>query len=63
MTETNKPYPHVDTVTLTFTVPEEFSFRDRLKMKRAAELCPIKHSFGKDTVVTAMFDYAEAMAA
>ncbi len=63
VTETNKPYPHVDTVTLAFTVPGEFSFKDRLKMKRAAELCPIKQSFGKDTVVTATFDYWEAMAA
>jgi uncharacterized OsmC-like protein len=36
---------------------------DRLKMERAAELCPIKHSFGKDTTVTATFIYAAAMAA
>jgi hypothetical protein len=32
-------------------------------MERAAELCPIKHSFGKDTVVTATFNYAAARAA
>lgn len=63
LTETHEPYPHVDTVTLVFSVPRDFAFTDRLKMERAAELCPIKHSFGKDTVVTATFNYAAAKAA
>lgn len=54
---------HVDTITLQFTVPREFAFTDRLKMERAAGLCPIKHSFGEDTVVTATYSYAAAMAA
>ena len=63
LTETNDPYPHVDTITLNFTVPREFAFTDRLKMERAAGLCPIKHSFGKDTVVTATYSYAAAKAA
>jgi hypothetical protein len=61
LTETHEPYPHVDTVNLAFRVP--FAFTDRRKMERAAELCPIKHSFGKDTVVTATFNYAAAKAA
>jgi uncharacterized OsmC-like protein len=63
LTETSDPYPHVDTITLKFTVPREFAFTDRLKMERAADLCPIKHSFGKDTVVTATYNYAAAKAA
>jgi uncharacterized OsmC-like protein len=63
LTETKEPYPHVDAITLTFTVPGNFAFTDRLKMERAAELCPIKHSFGKDTIVTATFVYGAAMAA
>jgi len=63
LTETRKPYPHVDAITLAFRVPRDFAFTDRLKMERAAELCPIKHSFGNDTVVTATYNYAEAMAA
>jgi len=63
LTETNEPYPHVDAITLTFNVPRDFVSTDRLKMERAAELCPIKHSFGKDTTVTATFIYAAAVAA
>jgi len=63
LTETSKPYPHVDGITLVFSVPRDFAFTDRLKMERAAELCPIKHSFGKDTVVTATFNYGVAKAA
>jgi uncharacterized OsmC-like protein len=63
LTETGEPYPHVDAINLEFGVPREFAFTDRLKMERAAELCPIKHSFGKDTVVTATFNYGVAKAA
>ena len=63
LTETAEPYPHVDTITLTFSVPRHFAFTDRLKMERAAELCPIKHSFGDDTVVSTTFNYAAAEAA
>lgn len=63
LTETHEPYPHVDTITVAFRVPRDFAFTDRLKMERAAELCPIKHSFGEDTVVTATFSYGVAMAA
>ena len=63
LTETSEPYPHVDAITLTFNVPRDFGLTDRLKMERAAELCPIKHSFGKDTIVKATFNYAAAKAA
>jgi len=63
LTETSDPYPHVDTITLAFSVPRDFAFTDRLKMERAADLCPIKHSFGKDTVVTSTYNYAAAKAA
>ncbi|MDH3615617.1 MAG: OsmC family protein [Gammaproteobacteria bacterium] len=63
LTETSEPYSHVDTITLAFNVPRDFAFSDRLKMERAAELCPIKHSFGEDTVVAATFNYSEAKAA
>lgn len=54
---------HVDTITVASRVPRDFAFTDRLKMERAAELCPIKHSFGKDAAVTAAFDYDVAKAA
>jgi len=63
LTETREPYPHVDSIILEFRVPGEFAFTDRLRMERAAELCPIKHSFGNDTVVTATYNYVAARAA
>ena len=63
LTETPEPYPHVDAIRLSFSVPRQFAFTDRLKMERAAELCPIKHSFGKDTEVFATFNYAASIAA
>ena len=63
LTETDEPYPHVDTITLAFNVPRDLAASDRQKMERAAGLCPIKHSFGDDTVVTATYNYAAAEAA
>ena len=63
LTETSEPYPHVDTITLAFSVPRDLALTDRLKMERAAHLCPIKHSFGEDTVVTSTYNYAAAKAA
>jgi len=63
LTETNEPYPHVDSITLTFNVPQDFATAERQKMERAAALCPIKHSFGQDTEVTASYNYAVAKAA
>ena len=63
LTETDQPYPHVDTITLAFNVPRDFPTAERQKMERAAALCPIKHSFGKDTVVTVTYNYAAAKVA
>ena len=63
LTETDEPYPHVDTITLAFNVPRDLAASDRQKMERTAGLCPIKHSFGDDTVVTATYNYAAAEAA
>ena len=63
LTATHEPYPHFDTVTSAFSVPRDFAFTDRLKMERAAEIFPIKHSFGKDTVVAATFNYTAAKTA
>jgi uncharacterized OsmC-like protein len=63
VTETDRPFPHVDTITLAFDIPKDFSVADRRKMERAAGLCPIKASFGDETRVTATYRYAEARAA
>lgn len=63
LTETDEPYPHVDSITLAFNMPRDIAAGERKKMERAAGLCPIKHSFGEDTVVTATYKYAAAKAA
>ena len=63
LTETAEPYPHVDSISLAFNVPQDFSMTDRQKIERAANLCPIKHSFGKDTIVAATFNYGVKKAA
>jgi len=63
ITETDKPFPHVDTITLEFSIPKDFSLANRQKMERAAGLCPIKASFRDETTVTATYDYAAAKAA
>lgn len=63
LTETDKPFPHVDTITLAFNVPRAFSVTDRQKMERAAGLCPIKASFRDETTITATYNYAAAKAA
>ena len=60
---TNKPFPHVDSITLTFSIPQEFSARDRQKLEYASGLCPIKSSFRDETKVSATFSYAGAKAA
>jgi len=63
LSETDKPFPHVDTITLAFNVPQEFTVADRQKLERAAGLCPIKASFRPETTITATYNYAAAKAA
>ena len=63
LTETNNPFPHVDTITLAFDIPQDFSSKDRKKLERAAGFCPIKRSFRDDTTITATYNYAVAKAA
>jgi uncharacterized OsmC-like protein len=63
LTETDKPFPHVDAITMAFDIPRDFSVKDREKLERAAGLCPIKRSFREETTITATYNYAVAQAA
>ena len=63
LSETDKPFPHVDAVTLVFNIPREFSATDRQKLEKASGLCPIKASFRDETKISATFNYAAAKAA
>ena len=63
LSETNKPFPHVDSITLAFDIQRNFSAKDRQKLERASGFCPIKASFRDETTISAMFSYAAAKAA
>ncbi len=63
LTETDKPFAHIDTITLVFNIPEEFSATDRQKLEKAAGMCPIKASFREETVITAKYNYGTKAAA
>ena len=63
LSETDKPFPYVDAVTLVFNIPREFSAADRQKLEKASGLCPIKASFRDETKISATFNYAAAKAA
>jgi uncharacterized OsmC-like protein len=63
LSETDKPFPHVDAVKLAFNIPREFSTTNRQKLERASGLCPIKASFRDETKISATFNYATAKAA
>ena len=59
----DKRIPHVDTITLTFRIPQTFAEPDRDKLERAAGLCPIMASIDADTKITTTFEYGVAKAA
>lgn len=44
-------------IRLTFTMPRIYTVIDRVKLERAAEACPIHHSFHPQVPVTAIFQY------
>jgi uncharacterized OsmC-like protein len=52
-----KRVPHVDSITLAFNIPADFSAADRNKLQRAAELCPVMGSLGDETEVITTFNY------
>ena len=58
-----KKFPHVDSITLIFSIPNEFRQAERMKLERAAGLCPIMASIGDETQVITEFRYGVARAA
>jgi len=54
---TDKPFPHLDTVALTFNMPHDFSAKEREALEAAAGRCPLKASFRSETKITATFRY------
>jgi len=58
-----KTFPHVDAITLTFDIPGNFSEADRMKLERAAELCPVMASIREETEISITYRYGTAKAA
>ena len=50
----------IEAIDLTFRLPRDFSRVERLKLERAAEMCPIEHSFHSDIPVSVRFNYPES---
>ena len=49
----------IETIDLTCTMPRNYSKVERIKLHRAAELCPIEHSFHPDIPISVRYDYPE----
>jgi hypothetical protein len=49
----------IGAIDLTFTMARNYSDKERMMLKRAADACPIKHSFHPDTKITEKFIYPE----
>jgi putative redox protein len=54
-----KKMDRIGTINLTFTMARNYSDKERVMLERAADACPIKHSFHPDTKITANFIYPE----
>ena len=59
----DKRFPHVDTIRIAFWVPQRLEETERLKLERAAALCPIRASIDAETEVKTTFHYGTAKAA
>ena len=48
---------HIGAIDLTFNMAKNYSEKERMMLERAADACPIKHSFHPDTKITVKFIY------
>jgi uncharacterized OsmC-like protein len=54
-----KRMDRIKAIDLTFSMTKNFSDKERMMLERAADACPIKHSFHPDTQITVHFNYPE----
>jgi uncharacterized OsmC-like protein len=52
-------FSRIDTIKLTVNMPKNYSKIERLKLERAAEACPIKHSFHPEVTIAVNYHYPE----
>ena len=54
-----KNFSRIDSIDLTVNMPSNFTKIERIKLERAAESCPIKHSFHPDVKISVTYNYPE----
>ncbi len=57
----NAPEPpnRFDKIDINVSFPAAYSRTDRIKLERAADACPIKHSFNSEVEINVSFNYPE----
>ena len=58
---TDKPVMRFNEVDVEVKLPERLSQRERAMLEKAAEGCPLKHSFGSDIPVKVHYRYVQKM--
>ena len=56
---TDKPIMRFQSIDVQITMPAGLSKTDRIKLQRAAEGCPIKHSFASDIPLNVSYKYPD----
>lgn len=59
ITATDPPKIRYKEITVNVSMPRKYSEKDRIRLERAAESCPIKHSFDKEIVIRVSYNYPE----
>lgn len=54
-----KKMDRIGAINLIFIMAKNYSYKERMMLERAADACPIKHSFHPDTKITKQFIYPE----
>jgi uncharacterized OsmC-like protein len=47
-------------VDVKIRLPQQYAEKDRIRLERAADACPIKHSFREDVAVSVTFEYSRS---
>ncbi len=55
-----KPEMRITGLKVTVHVPKSFTEQERARLEKAAEACPIKHSFGPDTEISTIYEFGES---
>ena len=54
-----KPEMRISKIDVTVRVPKSFSDEEQARLERAADACPIKHSFRPDTEISTRFEFGD----